>query len=121
MLPQVVPSHHAVLCIVHFDKIDPFLNFFAVHHLDAEGIVAALREWNRVLRPAGQLVIAAWEGTGPIDYGDTSDVVALRYTKTEITDWVSQCGFVVDRCVVEPVEEMPMDAVYLEASKETEI
>jgi len=45
-------------------------------------------------------------------------VVALRYTQEEIGQWAREAGFVVDRCVVEPVEEMPMEAVYLEGIKE---
>jgi hypothetical protein len=39
------------------------------------------------------------------------------YATTQVTGWVERAGFVVDRCVVEPVPEMPMDAIYLEATK----
>lgn len=96
------------------------LCFFALHHLDSEGIRMALREWHRVLRPGGQLLVATWEGVGAIDYGeDQSDIVALRYSSEELALWVREAGFAVARCVVEPVEEMPMDAVYLEGAKET--
>ena len=94
------------------------LSFFAIHHIDPTAILAALHEWHRVVRPGGQLVVAAWEGTGPIDYGSVSDVVALRYTKDEVAAWAQEAGFVVNRCVVEPVEGMPMNAVYLEGTKE---
>lgn len=44
------------------------VSFFSVHHLDPEGVCVALREWRRVLRSEGQLLIAAWEGVGAIDY-----------------------------------------------------
>ncbi len=94
------------------------LSFFAIHHIGPREIVAATKEWHRVLRPGGQLVVAAWEGTGPIDYGDKSDVVALRYSREEVVAWARAAGFVVDRCVVEPVEGMPMKAVYLEGTKD---
>ena len=94
------------------------VSFFAIHHLDPQNILLAFLEWHRVLCCQGQIVIAAWEGKGTIDYGDETDVVALRYTKDEITNWALESGFVVNRCIVEPVEEMPMDAVYLEATKE---
>ena len=93
------------------------LSFFAVHHIGPRGVALALREWFRVLRPNGQLVVAAWEGCGPIDYGGQADIVALRYSKDELTDWACAAGFVVDRCVVEPVEGMPMDGIYLEATQ----
>ena len=93
------------------------LSFFAIHHIDPKDILAALRQWHRVLQHGGQLVVATWEGSGPIDYGEESDVVALRYTKDEVVAWAEEAGFVVDRCVVDPVEGMPMDAVYLEATR----
>ena len=93
------------------------LSFFAIHHLNAEEVLPALKEWRRILCSGGQLLIAAWEGTGAIDYGGDSDVVALRFTRDEIADWAEAAGFDVDRCVVEPVEGMPMDAVYFEGTR----
>lgn len=94
------------------------LSFFAVHHLDPENVVGALKQWHRVLRGRGQLVLGTWEGNGPIDYGSHTNVVALRYSQEEVSSWVSEAGFAIDRSVVEPVEGMPMDAVYIEATKE---
>ena len=63
-------------------------------------------------------MVATWEGAGPIDYGGHSDVVALRYSRDEVLAWVEEAGFVADRCTVEPVEGMPMKALYLEGTKE---
>jgi ubiquinone/menaquinone biosynthesis C-methylase UbiE len=93
------------------------LSFFAIHHLGPEAVRAALLEWQRVLCPGGQLLVAAWEGTGPIDYGQESEIVAQRYTQEELVSWALSAGFVVDRCTSEPVEEMDMDGIYLEASR----
>jgi ubiquinone/menaquinone biosynthesis C-methylase UbiE len=93
------------------------LNYFALHHVSPADAQGALQEWHRVLRPDGKLVIATWEGEGAIDYGDESDLVALRYTKDEMTRWAEDAGFTVTRCVVEPVEDFPMAAVYLDATK----
>ncbi len=93
------------------------LSFFAIHHLDRMGVATALGEWHRVLRPGGQLLVAAWEGEGPIDYGGESDVVALRYGRDNLVCWAQETGFAVDRRVVDPVEEMPMDAIYLEGTR----
>lgn len=94
------------------------VNFFALHHLDVGGAQSAFREWSRILAPGGYLVVAAWEGTGAIDYGDASDIVALRYTRHELVAWAEGAGFSITRCVVEPVEDFPMDAVYLEGVKQ---
>lgn len=93
------------------------LSFFAIHHLDAEDIMMALRDWNRVLVNGGQLVVATWEGSGAVDYGGSSEVVAHRYSKAQIVNWIQESGFDVTRAVVEPVEEIPMDAIYVEATK----
>ena len=102
------------LSMVGSDSAVGVLNFFAIHHLDPEGLHKALGEWHRVLRRGGQLLIAAWEGEGVIDYGGESDIVAFRYLSSELTSWAEEVGFDVTRCVIEPVEEFPMDAVYLE-------
>ena len=93
------------------------LNFFALHHLDSEDVKAAFREWCRILVPGGQLVVATWEGSGAVDYGDELDLVALRYSCKEIATWALEAGFTITRCAVEPVEDFPMDAVYLEGTK----
>ena len=96
------------------------LSFFGLHHLDPEEIAPTLRRWRRALRPAGQLVVATWEGEGPIDYGGASDVVALRYRAGQLEAWASDAGFQVDRCRVEPIEGMEMDAVILEGTNPAE-
>jgi ubiquinone/menaquinone biosynthesis C-methylase UbiE len=93
------------------------VNFFALHHLDAEGAQKAFAEWYRVLAPGGQLIVATWEGSGTIDYGDQSEIVALMYSRAEIESWAKSAGFEINSCRVEPVEDFPMDAVYLEASR----
>lgn len=94
------------------------INYFAIHHLNPTELSVALHEWNRVLIPQGQLILAAWEGEGAIDYGGESEVIALRYSQDQVASSVQEAGFKIDRQVVEPVEEMPMDAIYLEATKQ---
>lgn len=93
------------------------ISFFAIHHLDPEEVKSVFREWHRILCYQGQLVLATWEGEGTIDYGEESDIVAIRFTQDQIESWITEAGFIVDRCLVEPVEEIPMDAIYIEASK----
>ena len=101
---------------IESDSAAAVLSFFAIHHLSSDDAVAALAEWNRILRPGGLLMVGIWEGTGRIDYGKESDIVAHRYSEQEITEWVRQTGFRINRCVVEPVDDFPMHAVYLDAS-----
>ena len=93
------------------------LSFFALHHVDDESAARAFQEWFRVLVPGGQLVVATWEGTGHIDYGDASDIVARRYAQEEVRRRIRSAGFLVDRCVVEPVVGSEMDTVYAEATR----
>jgi len=93
------------------------LNFFAVHHLDSEGVRGSMAEWYRVLVPGGRLLVAAWEGGGRIDYGGESEIIALRYTSKELSEWAEAAGFTISRCVVEPVEGFDMDAVYMDCEK----
>ncbi len=105
------------LSMVESGSASAVMNFFAVHHLDPDGVIKAMVEWQRVLCSGGQLLVGAWEGAGAIDYGDESDIVALRHSSTELASWAKNAGFEISRCAVEPVEGFPMDAVYLECEK----
>lgn len=94
------------------------INFFAIHHLDLDEVRTSMLEWNRVLLHKGRLLVAAWEGTGVIDYGEESDIVAIRYNSKELINIAEESGFIVTQCSVEPVDDFPMDAIYLECIKE---
>jgi ubiquinone/menaquinone biosynthesis C-methylase UbiE len=94
------------------------LNWYAIHHLSVAGLREAMKEWYRVLVPGGQLWVAAWEGAGLIDYGEASDIVAVRYSAGELTDLAEEAGFRMKSCIVVPVEDFPMDAVHLECIKQ---
>jgi len=114
---HIVVGDMCVLSMVESGSAAAVMNFFALHHLDPNEALKAMVEWHRVLCSNGQLRVAAWEGSGAIDYGEEADIVALRYTRAELVSWAKTAGFVVSRCVVEPVEVFPMDAVYLECVK----
>jgi ubiquinone/menaquinone biosynthesis C-methylase UbiE len=116
---RVVVGDMRALASVGSDSSSAVVNFFALHHLDSADVKAAFLEWFRVLVPGGQLVVATWEGSGTIDYGDSADIVALRYRADEMATWAKAAGFAITRCAVEPVEDFPMDAIYLEGFKET--
>ncbi len=98
-------------------SLSAVLSFFAIHHLGPGEMLPTFEEWSRVLKVGGQIVIGAWEGSGQIDYGESSDVIALRYKTKELSNWLEVAGFKVDRCWVEDVDGFSMDAVYLEGSK----
>lgn len=93
------------------------ISFFGLHHIAASELAACISAWNRVLVPRGQLTIATWAGEGAIDYGGQSDMVTQRYLESELVAAAESVGFMVDRCSVEPVEGMEMEAVYLDATK----
>lgn len=104
-----------VLPFVESGTAAAVISFFSLHHLSEDQVEATLGEWARMLRPGGRLVLAAWEGEGPIDYGSHSDVVAFQYTEQQVTEWATAAGLVVESHRVEAIEDMGMRAVYLEA------
>ena len=93
------------------------ISFFAIHHLDFGDVEKSLAEWHRVVMPGGQLRVATWEGSGSIDYGEQSDVVAWRYSEQQVREIIGATGFEVDRCAVKEVDDIPMDAIYVEATR----
>ncbi len=113
---EVAPGDMRDLTMIATGSAAAMVSFFAVHHLDANSIATAFSEWRRVLKPGGQLVLAAWEGSGRIDYGSATEIIAYRYTDAEIANMVQAAGFTVDRCNVFPFEGIEMDAILLEAT-----
>jgi ubiquinone/menaquinone biosynthesis C-methylase UbiE len=105
-------------CVSEIDdgSVAALLNFFAIHHVTKIDLIAALGEWHRLLRSGGQLVMAAWEGVGRIDYGDDSELIAYKYSESELRKLLTENGFSVDRCLVETIEEMSMEAIYIDAT-----
>jgi ubiquinone/menaquinone biosynthesis C-methylase UbiE len=93
------------------------ISHFGFHHLDLNGVRDACKEWHRVLVDGGQLVLGVWEGSGAIDYGEHSDLVAVRHKSGDLQNILADIGFDELKCEVEFDEDMAMDAVYIEASK----
>jgi ubiquinone/menaquinone biosynthesis C-methylase UbiE len=114
---EIVAGDIRKLDAVPSDSAAAVISHFALHHLDVDGVLEALLEWHRVLRVGGQLVIGAWEGTGVLDYGDTTDLVAIRHGAGELESMMRESGFGISRNVVELDDEMMMNAVYIESTK----
>lgn len=93
------------------------ISFYAIHHVDVDSFRQCLLEWHRILAPGGYLLLAAWEGQGPIDYGDASDVIARRYRLSEIVEGIASVGLQVERQSVQDVDDFDMDAVHVLATK----
>jgi len=105
---DAVPSGSAAAVISHF----------AFHHLDIDEIAEALAEWHRVLQTGGQLAIGAWEGEGAIDYGEDSDLIAIKHNADDLETMIRENGFSISRNVVEMDDEMMMNAIYIEGTRE---
>ena len=93
------------------------ISHFGFHHLDLDGVRDACKEWHRVLVHGGQLILGVWEGTGAIDYCEHSDLVAVRHKSGDLQNILADIGFDELMCEIEFDEDMAMDAVYIEASK----
>ena len=91
------------------------IGFVALHHIGTDDMVPTLCEWHRVIRDQGQVLLATWEGVGAIRRCIRRGGAAIHAGPG--SHLVLRAGFVVERYVVEPVDDMPMDAVYVEATK----
>ncbi|MBT8127681.1 MAG: hypothetical protein KJP15_09360 [Gammaproteobacteria bacterium] len=63
------------------------------------------------------MIIAAWEGNGAIDYGKGSDLVALKYEEDYFIEVIEKSGFDINQCKLQFINEMEMNAIYIEASR----
>ena len=93
------------------------INFFAIHHLDAEVLQRCLHASNRVLAPGGFVLIATWEGEGEFSFGGELDPVTRRYTTSALADAASAAKLGVIDLSVQVIGDMGVDAVFLWAAK----
>jgi len=115
---DIIISDIRKLDTVQSDSAAAVISHFAFQHLDPSGVTEALKEWHRVLKVGGQLVIGAWEGAGTIGHFSESDIVAINYDVDALTTMIRENGFSISKSFVETDEEMKMDAVYIEGVKE---
>jgi ubiquinone/menaquinone biosynthesis C-methylase UbiE len=66
----------------------------ALHHLPRAELPAVLREFRRVLEPAGTLLLATHEGTGEFATANPQ-VTGTRYAGTELRQALAAASFLV--------------------------
>jgi SAM-dependent methyltransferase len=73
------------------------LAFYSVIHLPRADLPVALREFHRVLRPGGRLLLSAHEGDGEIELdefiGRPVPMIATLFRVDELTDACDAAGF----------------------------
>ena len=93
------------------------INFFAIHHLDAEDLQRCFHASNRILAPGGFVLIATWEGEGEFSFDGEFDPVTRRYTTSELADAAIAAELGVMDLSVQVIGDMGIDAVLLWAAK----
>lgn len=114
---NIIAGDMCDLSMLENASVAAVINYFAIHHLGKSDIQRVANEWHRVLMPDGVLLLAAWEGSGPIDYGSSSDIVALLHRRETVTTALKRAGYESISCEVVTVEDMAMDAMYLDCIK----
>mmetsp|Transcript_36908 Transcript_36908/g.57721 ORF Transcript_36908/g.57721 Transcript_36908/m.57721 type:complete len:127 (-) Transcript_36908:1025-1405(-) len=92
------------------------LSMFAIHHVSEDDAKACVQEWARVLCQSGLLYFAAWEGSGPIDYGNM-DMSANLYSKEQMQTWTEEAGLKVLMLREKMEDDMGMNTCYILAQK----
>ena len=91
--------------------------YYVVHHLSQDEVAAVSSSWFNALVPGGQLLLGAWEGEGPIDYGDACDLQALNHSQAFLSSTLTDAGFTVDTCDTEVDPDFGMNMVFINATK----
>jgi SAM-dependent methyltransferase len=72
------------------------VSLYALHHLPRAELPAVLREFRRVLAPAGALLLATHEGAGEFATANPR-IMGTRYTGDELRRALAQASFRVDQ------------------------
>lgn len=93
------------------------LSYFALHHLRENDVSKALDEWFRALAPGGQFLLAAWEGSGTIEYPGGEAVLAWKVPEDALRTLLGEAGFRI--LSFEPAfeEDLQMNALYVAAER----
>ncbi|MFJ3087001.1 class I SAM-dependent methyltransferase [Streptomyces sp. NPDC086838] len=103
--------------------LDGLVAYYSLHDRPKRLLPATLAAWAAAIRPGGQLLIVAKEGTGDgvIDdpLGGGLRVYWAEFTADELREAVRDAGFHVDDCTVREAyeNEIPARRVYLTATR----
>ncbi len=93
------------------------VSLYALHHLARAELPAVLRQFRRVLAPAGALLLATHEGTGEFATQDPR-ITGTRYAGPELSQALERESFIVESIRQrDPLpHEMPSGRVYVTAT-----
>ncbi|WP_405761879.1 class I SAM-dependent methyltransferase [Streptomyces sp. NBC_01420] len=103
--------------------LDGLVAYYSLHDRPKRLLPATLAAWSAAMRPGGELLIVAKEGTGDgvIDdpLGGDLRVYWAEFTAGELREAVRDAGFHVDDCTVREAyeNEIPARRVYLTATR----
>ncbi|MFG3135723.1 class I SAM-dependent methyltransferase [Streptomyces sp. NPDC048211] len=106
------------------ERLDGLVSYYSLHDQPRSGLPATLTSWAAALRPGGQLLIVAKEGTGDgvIDdpLGSGLRVYWAEFTEYGLRAAAGAAGFRIDACTVREAygDEIPTRRIYLAATRE---
>lgn len=105
------------------ERLDGLVSYYSLHDQPKRLLAATLASWAAALRPGGELLIVAKEGSGDrvIDdpLGSDLRVYWAEFTEYELRAAVGAADFRVDDCTVREAydDEIPTRRIYLAATR----
>eukprot|EP00005_Dracoamoeba_jomungandri_P004253 CAMPEP_0174259598 /NCGR_PEP_ID=MMETSP0439-20130205/8412_1 /TAXON_ID=0 /ORGANISM="Stereomyxa ramosa, Strain Chinc5" /LENGTH=216 /DNA_ID=CAMNT_0015343561 /DNA_START=74 /DNA_END=721 /DNA_ORIENTATION=+ len=100
-------------------SVSGVLCYFVVHHFDEGMAERCFKEWYRVLRGGGSVLLGCWCGDDGalMDYGSHSSLRAITWSQEKVTTLLSEAGFRVCSCELEPEPDLGLLMLFVVASK----
>ncbi|MFI6861080.1 class I SAM-dependent methyltransferase [Streptomyces sp. NPDC050421] len=105
------------------ERLDGLVSYYSLHDQPKRDLATTLTSWAAVLRPGGQLLIVAKEGTGDEVINDPLGgdlrVYWAEFTAYELRTAAGDAGFRVDDCTVREAydDEIPTRRIHLAATR----